>query len=322
MKRIAIIALLLILLVMLVISGCEVLIDSGEQAIYAFIQPTDSEYWQQVSWGMKGAADEKSAAVEIIELNIIDDYENSLNLLKKNINKGTEAIIIAPFEDEMLEKLLKKAEKKHIPIIYLNELPVFDVPGTLIYSNIANECEKAGMTLAAHIGGSGKVAMLNVPSDSAKASESRDGFITAISNYPDISLVNIFDCGGSRTVTEKVLGDILSVHGDIKGLLAACPETAAGAISVLTSAGLIDDIKIVSLDPTSETLNFINSGSIAASVGQNPYGIGYKAVEAAVQIVAGVTVPDKIDAGYDFYGSENASSNDENNDSIDIDITG
>lgn len=303
MKPVAIIS---ILLIVLILAGCSSIptMNKEKPTIYAFINPTDTEYWQQVAWGLEGSASAGNVEMNINEINIIDDYENSMDLIKKSIRKSTDAIIIRPFESEELHKLLKKAEKKGIPILYIDEPVNYDIPGTYIYSDNEKASIRAGDVLANLLDGDGKVVMLNIASENPKSIEREKGFKKAILEFPGMKLVNAFDCNSSRDITKKTMADILAAHPDIRGIFVACPETAAGAVSALTALNKINDIKIVAFDHTSETMDYIYAGFISAAVGQNPYQLGYTAVETALQIIAGKTVPEQIDVGYDFAGQE------------------
>jgi ribose transport system substrate-binding protein len=284
-----------------VIAGCSVLTTANQERpeIYAFIHSTDSEYWQQAAWGLEAAARDKQASVEINEINLTDDYDNSVKLIRKAVRKTTKAILITPDEGKELHKQLEKAYKRGISLLYLDAEKPYDIPGTYVYSDNEKAAEKAGQLLAESLQGKGKVVMLNIASDNPKANEREMGFRKAIQEYSEIELVNIFDCSSSREITEKTIADILVAHPDIQGIFAACPETSLGTVSALTALSKENGIKVVGFDHTTETMNYVNDRQIYAYVGQNSYQIGYKAIETALDILSGKAVPEKIDAGYD-----------------------
>ena len=308
MRSIANIRILLILLILLLLTGCSATsaMNQDKPEIYAFLHPADSEYWQQAAWGVEAAVKNNQAFVRIQEVNITDDYDNSMDLIKKAIRKTTKAIIITPFESKELHKLLEKAHKTGIALLYLDTAEPYDIPGTYIYSDNEKASEKAGCLLAESLGKKGKVVMLSIASDDPKALDREKGFQKAIQEYPEMELLNIFHCNGSRENTRKTISDILAAHPDIRGIFAACPETSAGAVAALTASGRMNDIRIVGFDHTTETLNDIGSGLIYAYVGQNSYQLGYQAAETALAVAAGKSVPDRVEIEYDTSGVSNA----------------
>jgi ribose transport system substrate-binding protein len=295
-----------LLAILPVLSACSITttIKHERPEVYAFIHPTDTEHWQQAAWGLEAAANDHNVAVEILEVDIREDYDNSIDLIKKAVRKSTRAIILTPFESKELHKLLEKARNKDIELVYLDAAEPYDIPGTYIYSDNEAAAEKAGHLLAKSLGNKGKVVMLNIASDNPKSLAREKGFRKAIDQYLDMELVNIFDCNSSRANVSKTMEDILKAHPDVQGVFAACPETSAGLVSSLISLGKADDIKIVGFDHTAEILNYISTGRISAYVGQNSYQLGYKAMKTALDILTGQSVPEKVDVGYDIFEAE------------------
>lgn len=296
----------IVLAALSILAACSITttIKQERPEIYAFVHSTDKEHWQQVAWGLEAAAGEYEAAVEIIELDIVDDYDKSIELIKKAIRKSTRTIIITPFESQDLYKLLEKAHKKGIELIYLDAEEPNDIPGTCIYSDNEEAAEKAGHLLAKSLGNKGKVVMLNIGSQNPKARDRENGFMKAIGQYPDVELVNIFDCNSSRANVSKTIEDILQAHPDIQGVFAACPETSAGLVPSLISLNRADDIKIVGFDHTAEIMNYISTGKISAYVGQNSYQLGYAAMNTAFDLLAGRSVSERVNVGYEVFESE------------------
>jgi ribose transport system substrate-binding protein len=62
---------------------------------------------------------------------------------------------------------------------------------------------------------------------------------------------------------------------------------------------------IVGFDSGRAQTDAIRSGLIAGAVTQDPFRMGYKAVEAAVRILRGERVPRTIDTGFHWYDRTN-----------------
>ena len=68
---------------------------------------------------------------------------------------------------------------------------------------------------------------------------------------------------------------------------------------------LIGKIVVIGYDSGKQQLDAIRSGEEAGAITQDPIGIGYKAVEAAVKAIKGQKVPKSIDTGFHWYDKTN-----------------
>ena len=65
---------------------------------------------------------------------------------------------------------------------------------------------------------------------------------------------------------------------------------------------------IIGYDSGKQQTDAIKNGLVAGAITQDPIGIGYKCVEAAVKALNGEEVPEMIDTGFHWYTSENIDS--------------
>ena len=91
----------------------------------------------------------------------------------------------------------------------------------------------------------------------------------------------------------------LSNEGAVTGFLAA---TADGAD--LAEGGLYGDLIVAGFDAGSPQKNAVRQGWFVGSVTQDPYQIGYQAIELAVKAANGEEVAD-VDTGAQWYNAEN-----------------
>lgn len=81
------------------------------------------------------------------------------------------------------------------------------------------------------------------------------------------------------------------------------PRASEGsAIGVLNGAREMKrKIVIIGYDSGKQQKDAIRSGTMAGAITQNPVGIGYKTVEAAVKALKGEKLPKVIDTGFYWY---------------------
>ncbi len=106
----------------------------------------------------------------------------------------------------------------------------------------------------------------------------------------------------NRVGDQNIQGIFLSNEGTVNGLLAATNDGAE-----LSST--YDDLTVIGFDAGAGQKNAVREGYFFGSITQDPYQIGYKAVELAYQAANGESVSD-VDTGAKFYTSENMDEED------------
>jgi ribose transport system substrate-binding protein len=101
----------------------------------------------------------------------------------------------------------------------------------------------------------------------------------------------------NRVEDDNIAGMFLSNEGTVVGALAATNDGAE-------LASTYDDLVVVGFDAGAAQKNAVREGYFLGSITQDPYQIGYKAVELAYRAAQGEEVSD-VDTGARFYNSEN-----------------
>ena len=86
--------------------------------------------------------------------------------------------------------------------------------------------------------------------------------------------------------------NMLQADGDIKAVFAANDEMAIGAVEAMSGAG--KNVLVVGFDATDDAIAAVKAGRMAATVAQQPELIGSTAVENAVNLINGVSIPSSI----------------------------
>ena len=103
----------------------------------------------------------------------------------------------------------------------------------------------------------------------------------------------------NKVTSDKVLGIFCSNEATVKGLLAATNDGA-----LLKSNTIFKDIIVIGYDAGAGQKNAVRNGYFLGSITQDPYSIGFKAVELAYKAYKGEKVAD-VDTGAKFYDKTN-----------------
>ncbi len=114
---------------------------------------------------------------------------------------------------------------------------------------------------------------------------------------------NVTDCqtAAQAVIQRAPLGVFCTNSGSVDGMLAA---TADGS-DLDRENGRYKDITVVGFDSGATLLNAVKNKWFHGAVTQDPYMIGYYAVELAVKTLNGEKVEPLVDTGCQYYTSEN-----------------
>lgn len=232
---------------------------------------------------------------ELIIQDAAGDQNKQMNDVADMISQGCDVICISAINSEGVEATLKACEEAGIPVIAFNTA-VKDA--TLVKSTVVSDNYAAGQlcakALAEALDGKGKVVEVTY-STTEVCYNRQKGFEDEIKNYPDIEILQTRDVEKPRAdYSQPVMVDFINANPELTGVFTINDPSARGAIAALKEAGMIDKVKVVSVDGSDEGKGFIRAGEMVASAAQNPAKIGSTCIETAYKILSGEQVDEKI----------------------------
>ena len=85
---------------------------------------------------------------------------------------------------------------------------------------------------------------------------------------------------------------------------------AVGVARAIEEKGLQGKIAVIGFDSSEDEVRFINNGVMNGMMVQNPYQMGYKAVQTIVKVIKGEPVDKRIDTGAKFISKANINDED------------
>jgi len=116
---------------------------------------------------------------------------------------------------------------------------------------------------------------------------------------------------GKAATGSKIMMDLISGYPELRGVFASNLVMAQGAAETLAENRTNktgDNIKLVGFDSDDELVKFLQNGTIAALVVQNPFRMGYDGVKIALAASRGEQVPANVDTGVNLITKANISS--------------
>ncbi len=292
------VSLLLILTMMFTLTGCKIVIDgegtaankefSGKKTIGLSVSTQNNPFFVTLVEGAKEAA--KENGVDLIVVDAGDDGTKQVSDIEDLMSKNVGVIIVNPVDSDVVSGVVQEAVNQGIYVISVDRA----VNGVDIHCQIASDnvmgAEMATQYIVDLLGEGTKVAELQGTSGASAAIDRGTGFHNVADEKLTVVASQTADFDRSKGMS--VMENILQGNGDIQAVFAANDEMALGAVEAISGAG--KDIKVVGFDATDDAIAAIKDGRMAATIAQQPDLIGRTAVENAIKLFAGETIPKSI----------------------------
>jgi len=264
------------------------------------------QFWQAVKLGAEQAAKEFKVTITFEGPENETMVDKQIDMLTAALAKKPSAIGFAALDSQAAIPLLKKAQAAKIPVIAFDSGVESDIPITTASTDNAVAAAGAADAMAKLIGGSGEVALVVHDQTSASGTLRRDGFVNQIkAKYPKIKIVDIQYGAGDHLKSTEITKALLQAHPNLKGIFASNEGGAIGAVNGVKEAGKVGKVVLIGFDSGKAQIDAIRSGLMSGAITQNPVGIGYETVKAAVAALKGQKLPKKIDTGFYYYDKSN-----------------
>jgi ribose transport system substrate-binding protein len=267
------------------------------------------QFWQAVRSGSEQAAKDFNVDITFEGPESEAQVDKQYEMIQAALAKNPAALCLAAVDSKAMIPLLEEAKAKGIPVIGFDSGVDSDIPlSTATTDNIA-AAGLAADKMAELIGGSGQVAVLVHDQTSRTGIDRRDGFLNRMAEkYPDIEIVNVDYGAGDHLKSTEIARAIVQANPDLKGYFGANEGSIIGVLNAVKELGKEGQIVVIGYDSGKQQLDAIKSGAEAGAITQNPVGIGYKCVEAAVKAINGETLPKIIDTGFFWFDKTNIDS--------------
>ena len=264
------------------------------------------QFWQAVKLGSENAAKEFGVKTNFIGPENESQVDKQIEMLQAELNKNPSALCFAALDSKAAIPLLQKAKDANIPVIGFDSGVDSDIPVTTAATDNLAAAGAAADKMAELIGNKGEVALVVHDQTSRTGIDRRDGFTNRIKEkYPDITIVDTQYGGGDQLKSTDLAKAIIQAHPNLKGMFGANEGSIIGVLNAVKELKKEGQIVVIGYDSGQQQLDAIRAGTEAGAITQDPIGIGYKCVEAAVKALKGEQLPKTIDTGFHWYDKTN-----------------
>lgn len=252
------------------------------------------EYFQAMEKGTKAAVaakgwdyvlhNEKSDANEMVT-----GAENLIN------NDKIDVLIISPFKPDALGPIVALAKSKNVPVI-IDDIGGGGVPyDAIVISDNSDGGKQAADFMDKQVQKNGvtgkKVVSIQCEPEAVYAARRNQAFDAEIKAKGYTIATELSGHSKAEEAT-KIMKDALAKDPDVVGVFACNDNMADAAAQAIKAAGKdpVKQIAVVGFNADPLALTDISKGVMAATIAQDPAGMGKLTVDLAEQITGGKTV--------------------------------
>ena len=306
---------------------------------------SNDSYWKEVEAGAKKAIEDlntllgykgnKKIKLSYIAPEVRDDVNEQVNLLDEELSRYPVAISIAAVDASACAIQFDLAAENGIPIITFDSGSNYKNIAAHISTDNLDAARTAAAKLAYAMEEKGEIAIFVQDSVSMTAQQRLQGFSEVLTkDFPEVSVVHTYHFDQLETMQKTIADEknatiedekdkidpkdisqkevieyILEKNPNLKGIYTTNLDTTQTVAKVLTELERFD-LKFVGFDGGKEQMKLLENELLEGLIIQNPYGMGYATVVAAVRVAMGLGNESSVNTGYTWVTKENMTTKD------------
>ena len=271
----------------------------------------DDNFLTAVRASMETRAQQIHAAIQFEDAQ--SDIGRQLNQIENFIAQRVDAIIVNPVDTDATPRMTRMVVRAGIPLVYVNRMPADkQLPARVTF--VGSDERQSGtlqMTEVCRLlAGKGDVVILmgELTNQSARQRTQDVYDVIATPACRGIHVLDKQSANWKRTEAADLVTNWLSAGLHPQAVVANNDEMAIGAIQSLRQARLLANTVVAGIDATADGLAAMKAGQLKVTVFQNASAQGSGAVDAALKLGRGESVPSFVWVPFELVTSANFAS--------------
>ena len=295
-----------ILLALMLLIAMSVPAMAEGETVAVVLKTLSSEYWNYVKAGCDAAAVDLGINVVVVGPGAESEIAQQVAMIEEQLGQDIAAIVVAPNDGSAAAAALAPAIGK-IPVLFVDTDA--DLEGKTAFVGTSNEdaAAQGGDYIAEKLGAEVKAVIIYGQEGENTSNLRRNGYKRAL----EAAGIEILAEQSGQNTTDGAMAtmeDLLNRFPDqITAVFCHNDDTAIGAMQAADQGGLTG-ISIVGFDGNKSAVELIMQGKLVATVAQQPFMMGYTAVEKALAAAGGEAVEAVIPVAAKVVDGENAQA--------------
>ncbi|MFK9092727.1 sugar ABC transporter substrate-binding protein [Bacillus salipaludis] len=295
---------LTIISAILIVFSYKQFVDKKPKVVFV-LRALDNQYWEIIRAGVEQGCKDFRVDGKIMAPDN-DTAAEQIKMLDNVLEEHPDVLVVSPVISADIIPKLEEFVKKNISVLLIDTDEPSVNKAAYIGTNNVELGRKAGALMASMLHPGDKVALIGreSPVERERIKGAKASLEAAGINIPAETIEIAIDDKQQDQKVNKVMETILKIHPDLKGVVTSTDYLAIPVVKILQEQGLT--MPVTGADGISKMVELVEKGTLAGTVAQNPYDMGYLSVEAALKVTKGETIKRNIDSGVDIVTKDNA----------------
>ncbi|QND66245.1 substrate-binding domain-containing protein [Mesorhizobium loti] len=240
-----------------------------------------------------------------------DDPSKQIADIQDLISQGVDILLIAASTEDALDPVVGRATEQGIPVVMVDRK--VKTPANYITYVTASDWALGRLEaqwLCETLGGKGNIVMLPGIAGSSVAEIRIKANEEVFSKFPDIKVLEKQYCDWNPATGKSVMAALIQKHGKaINGVLADSALQGYGAIEAFLDAGYKDgEFPPMTGGDVARMYQLANQHNIKMVGIDYPTSMGITGIETALDVLKGISVPDKVEVSFQVVTSPGADT--------------
>jgi ribose transport system substrate-binding protein len=269
--------LLLMPAVLVPLTSCTSPQHGPEEKYFLIATNIKVPYWQTAQAGLNRAGAQLQVKTEFVGPDTYDpkaQHDEFQRVLKQ---KPT-GILISAGDPKLMQRDIDSAMAQGVPVITIDS----DADSSKRLLFIGTDNYKAGMmggeVVAKQLNGKGNVVIYTMP-EQANLNQRLRGYQDAFKPHPQIKITQIVDIKGDARIAFDTTKEILAKGSGKVDALICLEAIACAEVAEVLNRERVTGKVVVAMDTDQRTLEWIEKGSITATIGQKPFTMSFYGIK-------------------------------------------
>lgn len=253
-------------------------------------------FFNQMNEGAQTAADK--AGAELVIFNANNDPAAQNNAIETYVAQGVDAIIVVAIDVNGVMPAVQQAADAGIPVLAVDAILPEGPHKTQIGVNNEGAGKLIGETFLDYVDqnmdGKAEIGIVGALNSFIQNLRQK-GFEETIAANPEVKVVGVVDGHNIQDNALAAAENLMTGNPTMNAIYATGEPALVGAVAAVEAQGATDRARIFGWDLTAQIIKAIDDGFVIAVVQQDPYAMGEAAVDAAMTLIGGGSVPEVID---------------------------
>ena len=260
------------------------------ETIAVVLKTLSSEYWNYVKAGCDAAAEDYGITVTVIGPGAESDITGQVSMIEEQLAQDIAAIVVAPNDSDAAAAALANAT---IPVVFVDTDAELENKTSYVGTSNEDAAAIGGAYIAELLGEDARVVIIYGQEGENTSNMRLAGYERALE---EAGIEVLAEQSGQNTtdLAMATMEDLINRFPDgIDAVLCHNDDTAIGAMQACEQAGL-EGVLIIGFDGNESAVELILEGKLEGTIAQQPYLMGYTAVETALLAARGEEVESTI----------------------------